>query len=106
MAKKNRKCSSCGTAYSYCPTCSGADRLAPSWKSEFCCETCKETWDVCTKYNLKFITKEAAQKALKELKVESAEKYINPVQRDIKNIMSVSVPTPIPHEVVKTEKKN
>lgn len=103
MARKNRKCASCGTTYSYCPSCSGADKLAPTWKSEFCSEICKDVWSTCTQYNLNLVTKEKAQEMLEQLDMNTPDSYVETIQRDIIKITSRQA---IEHEVVKTEKEN
>ena len=61
MARHNRKCLTCGTAYSFCPDCSRADALAPSWKAEFCCEDCMNIWTTATKYNMGILNKKEAK---------------------------------------------
>lgn len=101
MARKNKKCSTCGSVYSYCPTCNSADRLAPAWKSEFCSKECSELWDVCTQFNLKLIDKSEAQNKIKPLVIKPVESYTEMLQKDIKNITSKDN-----HEVVKTKKEN
>ena len=87
MAMKTRKCLSCGTKYDFCPDCSGADRLAPSWKAEFCCEDCKTLWQTCTKFNMNKLTKAEAKAIISALKLKPADQYAACLQRDLKNIM-------------------
>lgn len=88
MAIKNRKCLCDGTSYSYCPDCSGPDRLAPSWKSEFCCEDCKTLWSTATKFNMGKLTKAEAKEIISALELKPAEQYVSCVQRDLKVIMA------------------
>ena len=87
MAMKNKSCLTCGTKYSFCPDCSGADRLAPSWKSEFCSETCMTLWTTCTKYNLGKITKPEAKSIVSALTLKPTEQYVQCVQRDLAVIL-------------------
>lgn len=87
MAMKTRKCLSCGTKYNFCPDCSGADRLAPSWKAEFCCEDCKTLWSTATKFNMNKLTKAEAKAIISALKLKPADQYAACLQRDLKNIM-------------------
>ncbi len=88
MASKNRKCLSCGTKYSYCPSCSRVDALEPSWKSEFCSETCMALWTTLTKYNMEFLTKDEAKDIVSSLDLEPIDIYANCVQRDYAKVMA------------------
>lgn len=87
MAIKTRKCLSCGTKYDFCPDCRGADRLAPAWRSEFCCEDCKTLWSTATKFNMGKLTKAEAKSIISALDLKPAEQYVACIQRDLKNIM-------------------
>ena len=88
MAIKHRKCLCDGVSYSYCPDCSGADRLAPSWKSEFCCEDCMLIWTTATKYNMNLLTKAEAKEIISKIKLQPIEKYADCVQKDLQVIMA------------------
>lgn len=83
MATKNRKCLACGTKYSYCPDCNGADRLKESWHSEFCNSTCKDIWQTATKFNLGKLTKAEAKTIISALDLKPTEQYVACVQRDL-----------------------
>lgn len=83
MATNNRTCLCCSTRYSYCPSCSGADRFAPTWKAEFCSETCKDLWYTATRYNMQKLTKQEAQDIIKSLPLKSTSEYVACVQRDL-----------------------
>lgn len=83
MAINNRKCTCCNERYSYCPSCSNADRLAPSWKAEFCSETCKDLWFTCTRFNMQRLTKQEAQDVIKSLPLKPTSEYVQCVQRDL-----------------------
>lgn len=87
MASKNRKCLSCGEKYSYCPSCSRADALEPSWKSEFCSETCVTLWSTLTKYNMEFLSKEEAKGIVSALDLKPIDVYADCVQRDYAKVM-------------------
>lgn len=102
MAKKNRKCATCGATYSYCPTCVTADKYAPSWKSEFCSEDCKDIYETATKFNLNIISKEEAKSNLEIIGIMPIENYVPMIQNDIKNITSKNdvKETVTTHEVV------
>lgn len=109
MAKKDRKCYLCGEKYQYCPTC-GNDRLKPTWMAEFHSESCKNIFDICTRYNMQLMTKEEAQKALSACDLSKKESFKDYVQRDLANILvepaQKSQPkAPKSHEVVKQENK-
>ena len=87
MAAKNRKCLSCGEKFSYCPDCSRTDKLAPSWKAEFCSEPCMTLWTTLTKYNMEFLTKDEAKEIVSNLDIKSIDAYANCVQRDYAKVM-------------------
>lgn len=103
--RKNRKCSCCGAQYNYCPDCGGADRLKPTWYSEFCSETCKDLWMTATKYNMQTLTKEEAAKIISGLTLKDKSEYVECVQRDLKNILAAEPKTKRTksHEVVSQE---
>lgn len=85
---KNRKCLCDGTKYSYCPDCSRADALKPTWYSDFCCETCKDLWLTLTRYNMNRLTKEEAKSIISELDLKPIESYAQCVQRDYAIVMA------------------
>ena len=85
---KNRKCSTCGKEYSYCPDCSGPDRLKPSYFAEFCCEDCMTIWTTATKYNMNKLTKSEAKEIISKLTLKPTEEYVACVQRDLKVILA------------------
>lgn len=86
MAKKNRKCVTCGEKYSYCPNC---DRKAPYWMTEFHDENCKNIFQLCTQYNVGLLTKEQAQEALSACDLSNKENFAECIQRDFANIFAV-----------------
>lgn len=95
MATNNRKCICCNERYSYCPDCNGADRLKPSWYSEFCSETCKDLWLTCTRFNMGKLTKSEAQTVINSLPLKPATDYVACVQRDLGVILKEeSTPKP------------
>lgn len=49
MKDNNRKCVVCNTAYSYCPNCD--EQFGASWKGSFCCESCRDLYLACVRYN-------------------------------------------------------
>ena len=92
MAKRDRKCYLCGAKYKYCPTCSG-DRMKPSYMSEFHSESCKDIFDICTRFNMGLMSKDEAQEALKTCDLSNKANFKSYVQTDLDNIFA-------------TEKKN
>lgn len=109
MAKRSRECYLCGEKYQYCGSCS-QDRLKPTWMAEFHSESCKNIFDICTRYNMQLMTKEEAQKALSACDLSKKESFKDYVQRDLANILvepaQKSQPkAPKTHEVVKQENK-
>lgn len=85
---KNRKCYCCGEKYSYCPDCSKKDALAPTWKSEFCSETCKDLWQTATRYNMNKISKTEAKSIISKLDLKPVEQYSSCIQRDLGVILA------------------
>ena len=88
--RKNRKCICCSTEYFYCPSCSGADKLKPSWYSEFCGEDCKDLWMTATKFNMGLIEKDEAKEIISALNLKDKSEYVGCVQRDLENLMAKS----------------
>lgn len=88
MASKNRKCLSCGTKYSYCPSCSRVNALEPTWKSEFCSETCMTLWTTLTKYGMEFLTKDEAKAIISNIDLKPVSAYADCVQRDYAKVMA------------------
>lgn len=88
MAAKNKKCLACSTKYSYCPSCSKADALKPSYFSEFCSTECMTLWTTCTRYNLNKLTKPEAKAIISALPLKPVEQYANCVQRDLGVILA------------------
>ncbi len=83
MAKKNRECLTCGTQYSYCPSC---NRNEPYWMAEFHAENCKNIFQICAQYNVGSLTKENAQEALKSCDIANKANFKECIQRDFENI--------------------
>lgn len=85
---KNRKCLACGTNYSYCPDCSRADALKPTWYRDFCIDSCKDLWYTLTRYNMGLITKSEAKSVILELELNPIESYSQFIQRDYAKVMT------------------
>lgn len=88
MARRNRKCICCSTEYSYCPDCSGPDRLKPSWYSEFCSEDCKDLWLTATKFNMGMVEKKDAKDIISALNLKDKSEYVKCIQRDLDVILA------------------
>lgn len=84
---KNRKCQCCGTKYTYCPSCSGADKLKPNWYTQFCSEECMTIWTTAVKLNMKLINKSEAKSAIKAIELKDRSEYVACIQRDLDNIL-------------------
>ena len=87
MARRQRDCYLCGQEYQYCSTCY-QDRLKPAWMSEFHSESCKDIFDICTRYNLGMLSKEQAQEALASCDLSNRENFKSYVQVDLENIFA------------------
>lgn len=88
MVKLNKTCIACKTKYSYCPTCSRADALKPTWYSEFCSEPCKDIWTTATKYNMNMLTKDEAKAIISNIDLKPIDAYVSCIQKDYANIMA------------------
>ena len=84
---KNRQCICCGEKYNYCPDCSRADKLAPTWKSQFCSEDCMSLFMTLTRYNMSRLTKDEAKEIISSLNLKPIDAYASCVQRDYDKIM-------------------
>ena len=109
MAQRNRTCYLCGEHYKYCSTCS-QDRMKPTWMNEFHSESCKDIFDICTRFNMDMITKEQAQKELAKCDLSNKKNFKSYVQHDLEVIFeeendAVKKTANKSHEVVTTEKK-
>ena len=82
MARKSRECYLCGTDYKYCGSCSN-DRMKPAWMSEFHSENCKNIFDICTRFNMKLMSKTEAQEALISCDLSNKANFKSYVQRDL-----------------------
>lgn len=107
---KNRKCLCCGEEYKYCPDCSRADQLSPSWKAQFCSEPCMTLWLTLTRYNMTRLSKSEAKEIISSLNLKPIDVYAACVQRDYAKVMeSDKKPRrakkfdPIAESVVETE---
>ena len=87
MARKQRECYLCGESYKYCGNCSN-DRMKPAWMSEFHSESCKNIFDLCTRFNMNLITKEEAKLALQQCDLSNRANFKPYVQRDLDNIFT------------------
>lgn len=106
MGRRSRKCYLCGVKYEYCPTCT-QDRMKPTWMAEFHSESCKNIFDICTRFNMELISKEEAASALLKCDLSNKETFKSYVQLDLDNIFSKDADKSKQksHEVVnKTEK--
>ena len=87
MGRRNRECYLCGKEYQYCPTCS-QDKMKPAWMSEFHSENCKNIFDVCTRFNMKLMSKTEAQDALNACDLSNKANFKSYVQHDLEVIFA------------------
>ena len=87
MAIKERKCLACQKSYSYCPDCSRTDKLAPSWKAQFCSEPCMTIWTTLTKFGMNMLTKSEAKEIISSLDLKPIDHYVACVQRDYAKVI-------------------
>lgn len=85
MGRRNRECYLCGESYKYCSTCS-QDRTKPFWMSEFHNENCKNIFDICTRFNVKLMSKSEAKAALEQCDLSNKANFKSYAQRDLENI--------------------
>lgn len=85
---KNKRCLACRESYSYCPDCSRVDKLAPTWKSQFCSEECATLWSTLTKYNMELTTKDEAKEIISSLDLKPIDTYVACVKRDYEKVMA------------------
>ena len=87
MGRRSRECYLCGRHYEYCGTCSN-DRMKPAWMSEFHSESCKNIFDICTRFNMQLMSKSEAQDALNTCDLSNKENFKSYVQRDLEVIFA------------------
>ena len=100
MGRRSRECYLCGEKYSYCPTCS-QDKVKPTWMVEFHNENCKTIFDICTRFNMKLLTKDEAKEALSKCDLSNKANFKDYAQKDIANIF-VEDKKPAVEKAVKT----
>ena len=88
MGRRNRECYLCGMHYQYCPTCS-QDKMKPAWMSEFHSENCKNIFDICTRFNMKFFTKDEAKSAIEKCDLSNKLNFKPSVQNTLSNLLKV-----------------
>ena len=90
MRKPNRKCVICGHEYFYC-TSGCQDSLGkPSWMTSFCCENCKQIYEVVARYNFDKTTAQNARRILDNCNLSEKEKFTAATQRLIAEIYDVT----------------
>lgn len=106
MARKKRECYLCGEVYKYCGTCS-QDRMKPSWMELFHNESCRNIFNICTRFNMQLMSKEEAQEALKSCDLSNKANFKSYVQCDLENIYAKDsdLKQKQSHEVVEKENK-
>ena len=77
-------CAVCGKQYEYCQNC---DKYRNFWKTTYCCENCKNIYDVCSKYAFKHIDKATARKELSNLDISKIENFHPSLQANIFDIL-------------------
>ena len=82
MGRRNRECYLCGQEYQYCSTCT-QDKMKPAWMSEFQSENCKNIFNICTRFNMKRMSKIEAQDALNACDLSNKTKFKSYVQHDL-----------------------
>ena len=87
MGRRNRECYLCGRDYQYCGGCS-QDKMKPAWMSEFHSESCKNIFDICTRFNMNLMSKTEAQDALNSCDLSNKENFKAYVQRDLEVIFA------------------
>ena len=84
--------------------------MKPSWMNEFHSESCKDIFDICTRFNMEMLTKEQAQKELAKCDLSNKENFKSYVQKDLETIFAeepaeVKKPAKQSHEVIIKENK-
>ena len=92
MGRRNRVCYLCGETYSYCPTCL-QDKTKPAWLAEFHNENCVKIFSICTRFNMKSLSKDEAKLELSSCDLSEKDKFISCVKRDLDIIFA---PNPKP----------
>lgn len=85
---RERACIACKTKYSYCPDCSRADALKPTWYSEFCSESCMTLWTTLTKFGMNLLSKSEAKEIISATNLKPIDAYVACVQRDYNKVMA------------------
>ena len=86
MGRRTRTCYLCGEKYEYCPTCS-QDKMKPSWMAEFHSENCKDIFDICTRFNMQFLTKDEAKEEIANRDLSNKLNFRPSVQNTLSNLL-------------------
>jgi len=73
MKRGERKCIICSSQYSYCPSC-GIGNPSETWRNLYCGESCREIFDLVSKYKNGAITVMEAQMKLKSPNINLSNK--------------------------------
>lgn len=87
MGRRSRECYLCGAYYKYCSTCS-QDRTKPAWMALFDTESCKNIFDICTRFNMNLMSKAEAQDALNSCDLSNKSNFKSYVQHDLEVIFA------------------
>ena len=104
MARGERTCYTCRTSYDYCPNCiTGYNK--PKWMFCFCCEECKDVYEVISNYNTtnSGTTKEDVKSVLDKHNVKNYDKYHDSIQKSLNKIVNVQKKNTKKNEVVKED---
>lgn len=76
MAKKNRTCAVCQTAYSFCPNCEkNYTDPQPSWKIMFDEENCYKIFEILSAYSCEQISEDAAREGLESCDLSNQKNF-------------------------------
>lgn len=80
-----RRCVCCEKEYEYCPNCAKSNQ--PSWMVTFCCEECKDLFNLVSAYNVKRIGSDAVLDYIK-MHHTAGKKYASSVQKVFDEVSS------------------
>ena len=89
MAKNNRTCRVCQTAYNFCPTC---ERVPASekYRTMFCTKNCYDVFYTISRYFVKDVTKDEAKEILSSLDLSKQAQFSEQIKTDMDEIMGIN----------------
>ena len=82
-----RTCCVCHREYSFCPVCNSEDRLKPAWHFVYCCENCKDIYNITSSFENGRLSDVEAKAKLEKLDLSKKNSFGESYQKSIASIL-------------------